>query len=389
MEKKILFVEICDYHSVPVGGYLSFAKQMISAFGSQLYLVGSSIEEGDPIGEWFKKEINGIEFNYFSIKKTSTNKKTFLPQRFINFILIKFYKKKILSCGLKNVFVQTPETLLALNLKNSYNLCVRVPGLRNPLSISRYKYAKYLENLFDNLTSKAYHRSNIVLATGDKKEIIEFKKRSNYDFDKKLIQFPSRINTKVFKIEDKQNIRSRLGLDPECVYVVVSGRLSGLKGWRLILDSFNIFKQRIGNSKLLFIGDGEDYDLIKNHISENLLDNDVELLGRKSHKELALYLNSSNIYVSGSFVEGWSTSLMEAISCGLPAVVTNFSSAKELIRNGYNGYVLENRDCLEFASLMEKALYIEQKNLINYSNEMNKYCTSKLKLDILNIWKLK
>ena len=389
MEKKILFIEICDYHSVPVGGYLSFAKQMIAAFGPQLFLVGSSLDEGDPIGKWFIKEINDVKFNYFSVKKKSTNKKTLLPQRFINYMLIKFYKKRILFCGLNNVFVQTPEVLLALNLKRNYNVCVRVPGLRNPLSISRYRYAKYLEKLFDIFTSKAYSKSNIVLATGDKNELEQFKIRNKYDFNQNLIQFPSRIDTEKFKRLDSQKAKIKLGLDTESVNVLVSGRLSSLKGWRLIIDSFKKFNLKITNSQLFFIGDGEDYDMIKNYIKKNSLEKSVKLLGRKNHNILALYLNAGDLYVAGSFVEGWSTSLMEAISCGLPAVVTNFSSAKELVKKGENGFVIEDRDSSNFSKLMIKAVNLEKESLIKHSNEMKKYCTSKLKSDILNLWQLK
>lgn len=49
--KKILLVEICNFTDYPIGGYLSFAKQTLTAFGNQLALVGLG-DEDTTIGKW-------------------------------------------------------------------------------------------------------------------------------------------------------------------------------------------------------------------------------------------------------------------------------------------------------------------------------------------------
>ncbi len=54
--KKILFIEICNYKDYPLGGHLSFAKHILSAFGNQLALVGCTTDD-TPIGKWTKKKI--------------------------------------------------------------------------------------------------------------------------------------------------------------------------------------------------------------------------------------------------------------------------------------------------------------------------------------------
>jgi hypothetical protein len=49
--KRILLIEVCNFTDYPIGGYLSFAKQMLTAFGNQLALVGLGDEE-TTIGKW-------------------------------------------------------------------------------------------------------------------------------------------------------------------------------------------------------------------------------------------------------------------------------------------------------------------------------------------------
>ncbi len=66
--KRILLIEVCNFTDYPIGGYLSFAKQMITAFGNQLALVGLEDDE-TPIGKWTKKNINGIVYDCFAVAK--------------------------------------------------------------------------------------------------------------------------------------------------------------------------------------------------------------------------------------------------------------------------------------------------------------------------------
>jgi hypothetical protein len=49
--KRILLIEVCNFTDYPIGGYLSFAKQMLTAFDNQLALVGLGDDE-TPIGKW-------------------------------------------------------------------------------------------------------------------------------------------------------------------------------------------------------------------------------------------------------------------------------------------------------------------------------------------------
>ncbi|MDW7646344.1 MAG: glycosyltransferase [Desulfuromonadales bacterium] len=387
IKNKILLIEICNYADYPIGGYLSFAKQMMTAFGDQLALVGMTTDD-TPVGRWVKKEFNGISYDFFSVRKfEKSSKKPFIPARLKSYFAVKKYKRQILGIGIKNVFIQTPEVLFALNDCDLPNLCARIPGVENPLSISRYWYGKIFSKLFDYYFFRGLKRANVILASADKNAITAFLSRGdNIISSDKVIQFPTRVNTDIFKPVSKDVARTLLGIDSKKKIIATTGRLSSLKGWKFMLECFMKFKIKNPGSLFMFLGDGEDRPIIEEFVKLNNLDYSVFISGRLSHERLALYLSAADLYVMGSYVEGWATSLVEAIACGKPIVCTNFSSSRELVDHGFNGFILENRDIESFVSSIEKCFNIPQENLYFKSCEMHEYSSSKLKSAILSSW---
>jgi len=51
-------------------------------------------------------------------------------------------------------------------------------------------------------------------------------------------------------------------------------------------------------------------------------------------------LNGADVYVSTSLSDGASASLMEALACGLPVIVTDIPGNKEWVRDGKNGFLV-------------------------------------------------
>lgn len=382
-------IEYCNYNDYPIGGYLSFAKQMVSAYGHKLSLVGVS-EDDTPIGVWTTKKINGVEFDFFSLRKINkTNRKKLIPRRIVNYLLLRKYIDKILSINIQNIFIQTPEALFALRYNRYLNVCTRIPGVENPLSISRYWYGKYLSRIFDLFFFKYLRKTSLILATADHYAINDFIKRSKGKLEVANVrQFPSRINTDIFKPIAMKDCRLSLGINENITVVVTTGRLSTFKGWKLMLDAFMIYRNNVENAVFYFLGDGEEHKNILNYIETNNLKQSVFIAGRLTHEELARYLNAADIYVMGSYVEGWSTSLMEAIACGKPAVITNFSSSKELVMNDINGYVINDRDAREFANCMLKCKDLDELNLRLAADKMQVYSTNTLEKAINQYWNL-
>lgn len=384
-----MFIEICNYRDYPIGGYLAFAKQMVTAFGNEVALVGMSSDD-TPIGVWTKKEFGGMAFDFFSVMRVrATNKKSLVPGRVKSYLAVRKYRKQIFQVEYKNVFIQTPEVLFALSKMPIVNLCVRIPGVENPMTISRYWYGKYFARIFDHFYFRELRKANVVLASADGRAIDGFLKRAKGKLSSEnLIQFPTRVNTEIFRPRERLTTRLNFGLDSSTKVIVASGRLSRLKGWEFLLESFLLFRQKYPDSQFIFLGDGEDRAKIEKYVNAKSLTNHVIFAGRIDHDLLARYLNASDLFVMGSLVEGWSTSLVEAISSAKPVVCTDFSSADELIIQGDNGYIVAERKSDMFCEAMIMALEISENRLIKRAAEMEDYAVANLKRDILSHWKL-
>ncbi len=387
-QKEILLIDFCNFEDYPIGGQLTFAKNLMSSFNNELKLIGITTAKNDPVGKWFKKEIGGVVYDFLALTKYNKSKtKHIIPDRLSSFFLIKFYKKEILKKNTLNVFIQRPEILVAVKDFKFKNICYRFAGIENPLKLSKYWYARYFANYFDKITFSSFKDVNLVLASSDDVAINEMIIRSNGSIDSKSVfKFPTRINTDIFKPLDKSIARKILDIKDSLMIISTTGRLSAGKGWKFMIDCFAEFIKTYPNSFFYFIGDGEDFEKIKNYILSKGLDTKIKLTGRKTSDEISLYLNASDLYIMGSSKEGWSTTLVEACACGVPICTTNFSSAKEIVTEGVNGYVIEKNDVCCFSNKMRDALILGQKNIS--IPESKKYAMSELKTDLLNLWKL-
>ncbi len=64
--------------------------------------------------------------------------------------------------------------------------------------------------------------------------------------------------------------------------------------------------------------------------------------GQVSQTDLPNWYHRANLYISPSHVDGSSVSLMEALACGLPCLVSNIPANKEWVTEGENGWLFED-----------------------------------------------
>lgn len=385
-EPRILIIDFTDFEDYPIGGYLSLDKNFMESFGPELALAGITTCKNDPIGRWFKKEINGIVYDFFAMARYSKSKTRHrIPDRLVGFSLLKFFKKRILSGGINNIFLQRQELLICVARSNNINICYCFSGLENPLSISKYGYAGFIAKRFEQIFFNHLKYVRTILASGDENAINEMILRSNGMVSKSSVtKFPTRINTEIFKPLDQKEARANLNLPGQSKILITTGRLAPLKGWKFMIDCFILFEKQLPDSRFYFLGEGEDYQKIMNYISLNNLNEKIFLAGKKSPAEIALFLNASDLFVMGSYKEGWSTSLSEAIACGTPACATNFSSAREIIVEGTNGYVIDEHKADIFMEAMLKAINIPRPVP---NDNVTRYSSNGLKSDLLSHWK--
>ena len=78
-------------------------------------------------------------------------------------------------------------------------------------------------------------------------------------------------------------------------------------------------------------------DFVKENIQETLWNKITLLLGNFTIEELKMLYRSDKIscFLSGTRAEGWGLPFIEAASCGLPIIATNYSSYKEFLEDDF------------------------------------------------------
>ncbi len=101
------------------------------------------------------------------------------------------------------------------------------------------------------------------------------------------------------------------------------------------------------NVRWYLIGYGGDEQLIRSKIAEAGMENHVIILGKKSNPYP--YIKACDIYVQPSRYEGNSVTVREAQILCKPVVVTNYSTARNQVKDGVDGAIvpLDNMACGE------------------------------------------
>lgn len=383
---SFLVIEGCDFKDYPVGGILSFSKQLISVYKNEVALVGMG-EKNDPLGFWFKKKIGDIFYDYFAFMKYSPDIiKPKIPLRLTTYINLRRYKNEILSLGVQAAFVRSHEILKVVIDWPLKSVCYYFPGVGSPLKTSHYKWVRIFSGIFDRWYLNAALKADVLLAAADQEAIESLKNRCGGLLKSKDVKFLStRVDAVIFNEGDKYSIRDQLGLDKNKTIFVTTGRIHPTKGWKFLLKVLCLFKKIYNNCLLIFVGDGSDRIELEKEISRLGLNDNVKITGFLKPSDVARHIQASDLFLLGSKKEGWSTSLIEALACYKPVVTTRVSSATSIVRDGINGFVVDQDDVNGFVNGIEKALLL--KDYDKYINkEIPKYSLDNLRASLEQVW---
>lgn len=106
---------------------------------------------------------------------------------------------------------------------------------------------------------------------------------------------------------------------------------------------------------LMLLGGGSLGSQIRNILLNGDVLDRVTFGGQVSQAELPRWYHWADVYISPSHIDGSSVSLMEALACGLPCLVSDIPTNKEWITEGKNGWLFPDG---EVDMLVEKILQI-------------------------------
>lgn len=133
-------------------------------------------------------------------------------------------------------------------------------------------------------------------------------------------------------------VREKLGIGKDEFVLVCVARLSGQKGIDILLQAIARVLREGLHCKCIIVGDGPLRQQLLEQASAMGLSGHVFFEG--FHEDVRPYLRAGSAFVLTSHREGLPLSILEAMACGLPAVVTNVGGNAEAVAHLVNGLVV-------------------------------------------------
>ena len=229
-------------------------------------------------------------------------------------------------------------------------------------------------NKFD-INSKEY---NVV------KQKFEMQKNVFNEFDtivvisesvKKALYDLFEISENVVKIQNSVDVQKIVQMSNESVIgfdkasFVTLGRLDDNKNQILLLKACKLLKEKTSDFNVYLLGDGENRRFLQKYIDENLLGDNVKILGFKDNPYP--YVKNSVASVLTSFSEGFSLALDESVILNTPIISTDVGIARELVDKYDCGNIIRY-DENELADVMyDYVLNFGNKKIINVGDEFD------------------
>ncbi|WP_412494849.1 glycosyltransferase [Vibrio cyclitrophicus] len=269
-----------------------------------------------------------------------------------------FIKKSILKRGFFKEYLQTLDAII--KSRNYDAIWIRTPSVGNIIvglvamrsgckiinhvcaDASRtWKDNKYstLEKIFGLLSSRLIllllrricrNVDTVNLTTGSELELFSKKvsPEKTYQFVDMMISKPTNVIT-------ANPVRKSVGEKIELLFI---GRVVRDKGVFELVDAVS----NNNNAILNIVGDGPDFQELKEYSSQSTICGKVNLFGQISHHKLGHYLKSSDAVCvpSNNHYEGFPRVIMESWSYLKPVIVSDVGGVRAFVEDDVNGLII-------------------------------------------------
>jgi glycosyltransferase involved in cell wall biosynthesis len=136
-----------------------------------------------------------------------------------------------------------------------------------------------------------------------------------------------------------------------------------------LLKAFAELVKKIPGARLEIAGSGSEEQFLKQLTVKLKIEDSVMFHGRMESDELLNLIRNSDFYISVIETEGISSSLIEAVVCGIIPIAIDMQASRQLIDNDTNGILIPSAEVGEIAEAMLSA--VKQYQLLKEGSEKN------------------
>jgi glycosyltransferase involved in cell wall biosynthesis len=193
-------------------------------------------------------------------------------------------------------------------------------------SKSQKRFKKIIKTTSKLIVKRLYNKCSMLMVPSE--NIITFLEGEGITPKKEIVQLGTDI-LKFKPTDNKAAAKKKLGIDPKQTVIGYTGRFGREKDIPTLYEAFRKIAKERKDVTLLLVGGTLDkpFDDMEN----------VKVFGQTD--DIVPYLHAMDIYVLPSLTETTSLTTLEAMSSGLPVVVTPVGSIPTYIRHRHNGFI--------------------------------------------------
>ncbi|RZJ39070.1 MAG: glycosyltransferase family 1 protein [Chryseobacterium sp.] len=160
-----------------------------------------------------------------------------------------------------------------------------------------------------------------------------------------------------YSVSEKAQLRQELEIEPSAFVFVFVGRLVKDKGINELVSAFMKIQTNSSKKlKLLLVGPLEqDLDPLAPDVLQTI-DSNPDIISLGFQKDVRPYFAIGDALVFPSYREGFPNVVLQALSMGIPALVSDINGCNEIVQDGYNGSIFPAKDEIALQKSMEQIL---------------------------------
>jgi glycosyltransferase involved in cell wall biosynthesis len=177
----------------------------------------------------------------------------------------------------------------------------------------------------------------------------------------RIVTFPWGLDLAQFSPGKEDSLRERRGWQEDFI-LLHTRSWEPLYGVEVFIKAFIQAARQRPEVRLFLLGNGSQAGTLRQMLMQAGMLNRVHFGGQVKQADLPRYYQAADLYVSASHSDGSSLSLMEALACGIPALVSDIPGNCEWIKPGEAGWLFKDGDPDALAQGILQAVD-ERKNL--------------------------
>lgn len=351
-----------------IGGISGYIIELINYAKSRNNKIGF-------IGKIYNYEA-ASDIDYYQVQDNVSSTNKFLIKLFLKTLKIELPKDAV-------IHAHRPDHLAAFLFLKKRPSIVTLHGQQAITVNIRKGY--WVRKIYNTLEKYALKRAKRIIAVDDVTKKLYSKLYPQHQH--KIYTIPTGVNTELFYTTNKPAAKSSLGFDVSTKIILYVGRIEPPKKIVAILKAFAKIASKDNSYKLVFVGDGVSRKEMEALTQKLHIEKQVHFLGVRKRSELPALYNAADVSVLISGNEGSPLSVKESLACGVPVVANNVGDIASIVKNNYNGFIVNAENLDEIADKLMFAANKTSGFKQNCSDSIQPYTIPVVSEKVLQLYK--